>query len=164
MVKLESSHQWHATKIEASPAMTFVNNETLLAICGQSGLLVQSLKRKGDIVNRVTLDDAECLDIAWSAQGTFLACIRREGSPLTTVAYLLLMQHRGYQEPDSMQNDSEELPLALTKLQGSEQANMLSFSPSENWLIVGKTAHAGNIVRFCIYNLHESYGPDLSPP
>ena len=136
----------------------------MLAICGKSGLLVQVVKSQGAKAKRVTMDDAECLDVAWSSQGTFLGCIRREGNPVTTYAYLLLMDHQGPLVNYDSGMDYQELPLAETKLPGSQQANMLSFSPAENWLIVGKSIITGNSVQFNLYNLHESYGPNLAQP
>ena len=87
-------------------------NESMLAICGKSGLLVEQVKSKGGATNRVTLDDAECLDIAWSPRGTFLACIRNEGNPLSTVAYLLLMEHRGPPASYDSGTKYQELPLS----------------------------------------------------
>ena len=74
------------------------------------------------------------------------------------------MEHRGPLVHYHSGMDCQELPLAQIQLPGSQQANMLSFSPAENWLIVGKSTITGNSVQFNLYNIHDSIGPDLAEP
>ena len=63
--------------------------------------------------------------------GTFLAYIRREHEPVAQYAHLLCMKKQGRQ-------GDEQLPFSSLRLEKSQDASMLSFSPQENWLIVAK--------------------------
>ncbi len=135
-----------AQRIEASPI------GSLLAVCGKSGLIVWDVPDAENTKPIIRMDEAECVDILWSPKATFLSCIRKEGNPETSQAYLLRMHPNG---PISDFRDFPVcMPLACEKLKDSSEANLLSFSPSEKWLAVGrKPIDNGTHTLLSLYNL-----------
>ena len=135
-----------AQKIEASPV------GSLLAVCGKSGLIVWDVTNAEKTKPLIQMDEAECIDIQWSPRATFFSCIRREGIPETSQAYLMRMHPNG---PILDYRDfSKSMPLACQKLKDSSEANLLSFSPNEKWLVVGrKPVENGPNALLSLYNL-----------
>ena len=98
------------------------------------------------------IDDTEYLDVAWCPKFVYLACIRRQGRNAARHAVLFLMEPR---EPvEDYDNFDWQLPLETIPLQSSQGANLLSFSPAGNWLIVGRSIEVEGRAVFNLYNLN----------
>ena len=128
-----------ASKLEACP------KNDKFAVCSPGGLLVYNAHIDFNIL--LCMDDAECLDIVWSPFGTFLACIRQEDEPAVPYVLLIRIDRHGTIDSNTLPHSSQRLPK-------SQHASLLSFSPYENWLIVGKSQSSA-AARICLYNLHD---------
>lgn len=64
---------------------------------------------------------------------------------------------------DSDANSQKKKPLKEVKLCQSDQATCLSFSPSENWLIVMRDTQLG-FATLNIYNIHQCKSSELNQP
>ena len=99
------------------------------------------------------LDDAECLDLVWSPDGTYLACIRREPITRATQAYLIQLEVMNPLVP-TYANQTTDHRLVKRLKNGPVEASLLSFSPQENWLVVGEGMPSQNLhATFYIYDL-----------
>jgi hypothetical protein len=119
---------YQAKFVAASPG-----RESLLAVAGASGLAIYHCED----YRKVFKFSGSILDVQWSPSSRYLAFIVDQGGK-KQVAYCV-----------DLHNERE-----AKKLRFGDDACLLSFSPFENWLIIGVIPDKHGITNFRVIDIH----------